>query len=194
MPGKSYYMKIFLNWPIYTWFERVSMLVILLNCVTLGMYQPCVDDQCVTNRCKILQVINLIIEWLIGFIKNIIWYTYCRCLTTSSSLSSGWRWQSRWLQWVSTASLRIWPIRGIVSISSLSSQGESILNSKMSLLSNISAYLIPYTLLHFCNSSLTRAASHMQNLSYDNVDLLRNVMNSSRELLFVMRLSYEYFH
>lgn len=32
------------------------MLVILLNCVTLGMYQPCVDDACVTNRCKILQV------------------------------------------------------------------------------------------------------------------------------------------
>jgi hypothetical protein len=38
------------------WFERVSMLVILLNCVTLGMYQPCVDDECKTNRCKILQV------------------------------------------------------------------------------------------------------------------------------------------
>uniref|UniRef100_T1HBH4 Ion_trans domain-containing protein n=1 Tax=Rhodnius prolixus TaxID=13249 RepID=T1HBH4_RHOPR len=34
------------------------MLVILLNCVTLGMYQPCVDDQCVTNRCKILQMFD----------------------------------------------------------------------------------------------------------------------------------------
>lgn len=39
-----------------TWFERVSILVILLNCITLGMYQPCVDDDCVTNRCKVLQV------------------------------------------------------------------------------------------------------------------------------------------
>lgn len=38
------------------WFERVSILVILFNCVTLGMYQPCVDDECVTHRCKILQV------------------------------------------------------------------------------------------------------------------------------------------
>lgn len=38
------------------WFERVSILVILLNCITLGMYQPCVDDDCVTNRCKVLQV------------------------------------------------------------------------------------------------------------------------------------------
>lgn len=32
------------------------MFVILLNCVTLGMYQPCVDEVCNTNRCKILQV------------------------------------------------------------------------------------------------------------------------------------------
>lgn len=38
------------------WFERISILVILFNCVTLGMYQPCVDDDCVSNRCKILQV------------------------------------------------------------------------------------------------------------------------------------------
>ncbi|XP_054283279.1 voltage-dependent T-type calcium channel subunit alpha-1G-like [Macrosteles quadrilineatus] len=41
-----------------TWFERISMLVILLNCVTLGMYQPCVDFECVTNRCKILQMFD----------------------------------------------------------------------------------------------------------------------------------------
>lgn len=44
------------------WFERVSILVILFNCITLGMYQPCVDDECVTNRCKILQVMLIIIE------------------------------------------------------------------------------------------------------------------------------------
>ncbi|XP_053658326.1 voltage-dependent T-type calcium channel subunit alpha-1G [Anopheles marshallii] len=43
------------------WFERISMIVILLNCVTLGMYQPCVDDACVTNRCKILQIFDDII-------------------------------------------------------------------------------------------------------------------------------------
>lgn len=39
-----------------TWFECVSMMVILLNCVTLGMYQPCDDMDCLSNRCKILQV------------------------------------------------------------------------------------------------------------------------------------------
>lgn len=43
-----------------TWFERISMLVILLNCITLGMYQPCVDFECATNRCKILQVSSYI--------------------------------------------------------------------------------------------------------------------------------------
>ena len=32
------------------------MLVILLNCITLGMFQPCVDDKCGKNRCKVLQV------------------------------------------------------------------------------------------------------------------------------------------
>uniref|UniRef100_A0AAG5D6S3 Ion transport domain-containing protein n=1 Tax=Anopheles atroparvus TaxID=41427 RepID=A0AAG5D6S3_ANOAO len=41
--------------------HRISMIVILLNCVTLGMYQPCVDDACVTNRCKILQIFDDII-------------------------------------------------------------------------------------------------------------------------------------
>ncbi|PNJ37562.1 CACNA1I isoform 1 [Pongo abelii] len=35
-----------------------SMLVILLNCVTLGMYQPCDDMDCLSDRCKILQVFD----------------------------------------------------------------------------------------------------------------------------------------
>lgn len=32
------------------------MLVILLNCVTLGMFHPCEDIICDSERCKILQV------------------------------------------------------------------------------------------------------------------------------------------
>jgi len=35
------------------------MMVILLNCVTLGMYQPCEDMDCLSDRCKILQVSRL---------------------------------------------------------------------------------------------------------------------------------------
>uniref|UniRef100_A0A8C4JKA8 Calcium voltage-gated channel subunit alpha1 I n=1 Tax=Dromaius novaehollandiae TaxID=8790 RepID=A0A8C4JKA8_DRONO len=39
-------------------FQCVSMMVILLNCVTLGMYQPCEDMDCLSDRCKILQVFD----------------------------------------------------------------------------------------------------------------------------------------
>lgn len=51
-----------ITWP---WFERVSMLIILLNCVTLGMYQPCehhsmiqASKKCDTSRCFWLQAID----------------------------------------------------------------------------------------------------------------------------------------
>lgn len=53
---------------ISTWFERVSMLVILLNCVTLGMYQPCEEGNCDTTRCKILQV-SVVINISSGFFQ-----------------------------------------------------------------------------------------------------------------------------
>ncbi|XP_042294491.1 voltage-dependent T-type calcium channel subunit alpha-1H isoform X2 [Sceloporus undulatus] len=40
------------------WFEHVSMLVILLNCVTLGMFQPCQDTKCKSERCTILEAFD----------------------------------------------------------------------------------------------------------------------------------------
>uniref|UniRef100_A0A8C4SYF4 Calcium voltage-gated channel subunit alpha1 Ia n=1 Tax=Erpetoichthys calabaricus TaxID=27687 RepID=A0A8C4SYF4_ERPCA len=40
------------NWCIRMVF---SMMVILLNCVTLGMYQPCENIDCSSERCQILQ-------------------------------------------------------------------------------------------------------------------------------------------
>ncbi|XP_044160502.1 voltage-dependent T-type calcium channel subunit alpha-1H-like [Bufo gargarizans] len=40
------------------WFEHVSMLVILLNCVTLGMFQPCEDVECLSERCTILEAFD----------------------------------------------------------------------------------------------------------------------------------------
>ncbi|XP_056315197.1 voltage-dependent T-type calcium channel subunit alpha-1I-like [Danio aesculapii] len=43
------------------WFERVSMLVILLNCVTLGMYQPCENINCSSERCQVLQAFDAFI-------------------------------------------------------------------------------------------------------------------------------------
>ncbi|XP_028830078.1 voltage-dependent T-type calcium channel subunit alpha-1I-like isoform X2 [Denticeps clupeoides] len=53
------------SWCIYMvsspWFERVSMMVILLNCVTLGMYQPCENIDCSSDRCQILQAFDAFI-------------------------------------------------------------------------------------------------------------------------------------
>ncbi|XP_035388604.1 voltage-dependent T-type calcium channel subunit alpha-1I-like isoform X2 [Electrophorus electricus] len=43
------------------WFERVSMMVILLNCVTLGMYQPCENIDCSSQRCQVLQAFDAMI-------------------------------------------------------------------------------------------------------------------------------------
>ncbi|XP_058142713.1 LOW QUALITY PROTEIN: voltage-dependent T-type calcium channel subunit alpha-1H [Dasypus novemcinctus] len=40
------------------WFEHVSMLVILLNCVTLGMFRPCEDVECRSERCRILEAFD----------------------------------------------------------------------------------------------------------------------------------------
>ncbi len=40
------------------WFERISMLAILINCITLGMYQPCNDNPCSSTRCVILQYLD----------------------------------------------------------------------------------------------------------------------------------------
>lgn len=56
------------------WFERVSMFIILINCITLGMYQPCNDNPCKSTRCLILQYLDHIIFVFFGvemFIKLI---------------------------------------------------------------------------------------------------------------------------
>ncbi|RXN32507.1 voltage-dependent T-type calcium channel subunit alpha-1I-like protein [Labeo rohita] len=37
------------------------MMVILLNCVTLGMYQPCENIDCSSERCQILQAFDAFI-------------------------------------------------------------------------------------------------------------------------------------
>ncbi|XP_045071852.1 voltage-dependent T-type calcium channel subunit alpha-1I-like, partial [Coregonus clupeaformis] len=46
---------------VHTWFERISIMVILLNCVTLGMYQPCENIDCTSDRCQILQAFDAFI-------------------------------------------------------------------------------------------------------------------------------------
>lgn len=43
------------------WFERVSMFIIIVNCITLGMYQPCNDNPCTSTRCEILSYLDHVI-------------------------------------------------------------------------------------------------------------------------------------
>uniref|UniRef100_A0A915MCL9 Ion transport domain-containing protein n=4 Tax=Meloidogyne TaxID=189290 RepID=A0A915MCL9_MELJA len=41
------------------WFDRVTMVVIFINCITLGMYRPCEDGpECETYRCWLLSLID----------------------------------------------------------------------------------------------------------------------------------------
>jgi len=41
------------------WFERVSMFVIIFNCITLGIYKPCEDQlKCASTRCFILEYLD----------------------------------------------------------------------------------------------------------------------------------------
>lgn len=40
---------------VQRWFERVVILVICANCVTLAMYSP-LDPNCETDSCKTLEV------------------------------------------------------------------------------------------------------------------------------------------
>jgi hypothetical protein len=45
------------------WFERISMFIIIVNCITLGMYQPCTDNQkCTSTRCYILEYLDHLIH------------------------------------------------------------------------------------------------------------------------------------
>lgn len=44
------------------------MLVILLNCVTLGMFQPCEDVECQSERCTILEVRSPCCPMCLGFV------------------------------------------------------------------------------------------------------------------------------
>ena len=50
-----------------SWFERLTMTVILVNCVTLGMYQPCEDTTVCDQKCKLLKVLSR--KWFINYIK-----------------------------------------------------------------------------------------------------------------------------
>ena len=44
-----------------SWFERATMSVIIINCVTLGSYEPCLDEAECDNKCQILKAVDDVI-------------------------------------------------------------------------------------------------------------------------------------
>ena len=45
---------------VYTWLERISMFVIMANCITLAMYDPS-DSKCKKSKCKVLEAIEIFV-------------------------------------------------------------------------------------------------------------------------------------
>ncbi len=42
-----------------TWFEKLTMIIIIINCITMGMHQPCNDNNhCTNSKCFILKHID----------------------------------------------------------------------------------------------------------------------------------------
>ncbi len=40
------------------WFEKASLFVIIINCITMGMHNPCEGDDCATFKCLFLKYID----------------------------------------------------------------------------------------------------------------------------------------
>lgn len=131
------------------------MLVIMLNCVTLGMFRPCEDVECRSERCGILEVGGVGVgAWRWAGPGGRSWVRAeprgragagpvtggpgrvrgagpalrppsCRPLTTSSSPSSRWRWSSRWSPWGCLGRSATWATRGTGWTSSSSWRGTA---------------------------------------------------------------------
>uniref|UniRef100_A0A915CTA5 Ion transport domain-containing protein n=1 Tax=Ditylenchus dipsaci TaxID=166011 RepID=A0A915CTA5_9BILA len=57
-PPRSWALQMVTN----PWFDRLTMGVIILNCITLGMYRPCEDGaDCHTYRCFVLSMVDHLI-------------------------------------------------------------------------------------------------------------------------------------
>lgn len=58
---------------LVTYFERISICVILINCVTLGLFDPS-DPNCVTDKCHVLErvetsiyaffALEMLVKWI----------------------------------------------------------------------------------------------------------------------------------
>ena len=45
----------------FSWFERISIIVIVINCISLGLYDPCQNKggtDCKTAKCHALEILD----------------------------------------------------------------------------------------------------------------------------------------
>ena len=85
------------SWPRY-WllklltsplFEKVSMFIIIVNCITMGMHQPCEGADCSTKKCLILENIDDFIYFFF-LIEMCIKIFAMGLIGQSSYLAEGW--------------------------------------------------------------------------------------------------------
>lgn len=58
--GQGFKAVDYISLTLFNYFERLSILVILVNCVTLGLYDP-FDPECKTQRCQTLDAMEKVI-------------------------------------------------------------------------------------------------------------------------------------
>lgn len=76
------------SFTITTWFERLSMLVILVNCACLALADP-LDRNCSEIKCKRLKKVNVFVLWF--FVAEMIMkMTAVGVVGKRSYFSDGW--------------------------------------------------------------------------------------------------------
>ncbi|VDD85848.1 unnamed protein product [Enterobius vermicularis] len=85
-PPRSWALELVMN----PWFDRITIIVILINCVTLGMYRPCEEAlACSSYRCQVLSLVDHIIFGYF-FIEMVIKVVALGFYGSSAYLSDTW--------------------------------------------------------------------------------------------------------
>ena len=54
---KSCFRYLLLKLISWSWFDNIMLFVIIVNCITMGMYEPC-ETECDTLKCRFLNIID----------------------------------------------------------------------------------------------------------------------------------------
>ncbi len=74
------------------WFEKATILIIIINCFVMGMYEPCNDEEnCTSARCLILKHVDDAI-YVYFLVEMLIKLFSMGVIGKRSYLSEGWNW------------------------------------------------------------------------------------------------------